>query len=256
MTLTVEHLSVTIDERPVLSDVSFSLADGERLGVIGGSGSGKTLTALAVQGLLPRGAVATGRILLDGVDVLALDDAELAKLRGDRVGMVFQEPKTALNPLHRLGRQMTESLQVHYHLSRAQRREAAEDLARRVGLDDSARMLRSYPHQVSGGQRQRAAIAAAIAAGPALLIADEPTTALDVTVQRGVLRLFVELSEQQGQALLFISHDLAVVAEVAERVIVLDQGQLIEEGRITDILRAPQHEITRALIEAADGRPE
>ncbi|MEB4615556.1 ABC transporter ATP-binding protein [Leucobacter sp. M11] len=255
MTLSVEQLSVSINDRPVLRDLTFALADGERLGVIGGSGSGKTLTALAVQGLLPRGATVSGRILLDGVDVLALDDAELAKLRGDRVGMVFQEPKTALNPLHRLGRQMTESLHLHYRLSRGQRREAAEELARRVGLDDSARMLRSYPHQVSGGQRQRAAIAAAIAANPTLLIADEPTTALDVTVQQGVLRLFLELSETQGQALLFISHDLAVVAEVAERVIVLDRGELVEEGRIEDILATPRHPVTRALIEAADGRP-
>lgn len=252
MTLDIRHLSVQIDGRAVLDDVSLRLGAGERLGIIGGSGSGKTLTALAVLGLLPRGAEASGQVLLDGVDVLALDDRELAALRGDRVGIVFQEPGTALNPLHRLGRQMTESLALHYRLDREQRRLAALELAGRVGLDDAERILRSYPHQVSGGQRQRAAIAAAIAAKPGLLIADEPTTALDVTVQRGVLRLFLELSAQEQQSLLFISHDLAVVAEVAERVVVLDGGRVVEEGTISAILSAPRHPVTRALIEAAD----
>lgn len=251
--LQVEDLRVTIGDTELLHGISFSLAPGERLGFIGGSGSGKTLTALAVAGLLPEDAVLRGSIRLGETELVGMPDTELASLRGDRIGMVFQEPKTALNPLHRLGRQMTEALALHYSLTRAERKAAALRLAARVGLKDPERMVRAYPHEVSGGQRQRAAIAAAISARPGLLLADEPTTALDVTVQKGVLQLFRELTEGDDTSLVFITHDLAVMAEVAERVLVFDGGNVIEQGRVGQILDSPSHPITRALIRAAGG---
>lgn len=251
--LTVENLSVTIGGAELLHGLSFSMAPGERLGFIGGSGSGKTLTALAIAGLLPEEAVIRGSIRLGDTELVGRPEPEMAALRGDRIGMVFQEPKTALNPLHRLGRQMTEALALHYSLTKAERKEAALRLAATVGLKDPERMVRAYPHEVSGGQRQRAAIAAAISANPGLLLADEPTTALDVTVQRGVLQLFRELTEGDDTSLVFITHDLAVMAEVAERVLVFDSGHIVEAGEVTQILENPKHLITRSLIQAAGG---
>lgn len=251
--LDVSDLSVSINGSTLLHQVSFSLAPGERLGFIGGSGSGKTLTALAISGLLPEEAEISGSIKLGDFELVGRPDAEIAPLRGEQIGMVFQEPKTALNPLHRLGRQMTEALALHYSLSRAERHQAALRLAAKVGLRDPERIVRAYPHEVSGGQRQRAAIAAAISAKPGLLLADEPTTALDVTVQRGVLELFRELTEADDTSLVFITHDLAVMAEVAERVLVFDQGRVVEDGTVTQILAAPAHPVTRALIRAAGG---
>ena len=249
--LSVDDLSVRIDGRELLHNVSFDVAPGERLGLLGGSGSGKTLTALALSGLLPRGAEVTGSVKLGDQELLDLDDTALARIRGDLIGTVFQEPRTALNPLRRLGRQMTQSLARHYELDRTQRREAALKLAARVGLDDPERIIRAYPHEVSGGQRQRAAIAAAISASPGLLIADEPTTALDVTIQQGILQLFIDLTEGDATSLIFISHDLAVLAEVAERILVFADGRIVESGTTTDLLQRPEHEITRALIAAA-----
>ncbi|MDI6022073.1 ABC transporter ATP-binding protein [Leucobacter sp. UT-8R-CII-1-4] len=251
--LEVNGLSVSMNGTPLLHDVSFSLAPGERLGFIGGSGSGKTLTALAISGLLPEEAEISGSIRLGNIELVGRPDAEIAPLRGDQIGMVFQEPKTALNPLHRLGRQMTEALALHYSLSKAERRQAALRLAAKVGLRDPERIVRAYPHEVSGGQRQRAAIAAAISARPGLLLADEPTTALDVTVQRGVLELFRELTVADDTSLVFITHDLAVMAEVAERVLVFDHGRVVEDGTVAQILAAPNHPVTRALIRAAGG---
>lgn len=251
--LTVTDLTVAIGGNELLHGISFALAPGDRLGFIGGSGSGKTLTALAVAGLLPEEAEVSGSIRLGDTELIGLPERELAALRGERIAMVFQEPKTALNPLHRLGKQMTEALALHYSLSRSERREAALRLASRVGLRDPERMVRAYPHEVSGGQRQRAAIAAAISARPGLLLADEPTTALDVTVQRGVLQLFRELTEGDDTSLVFITHDLAVMAEVAERVLVFDDGRVVENGEVAQILAAPVHPVTRALINAAGG---
>lgn len=251
--VTVEDLVVTIGGVELLHGLSFSLAPGERLGLIGGSGSGKTLTALAIAGLLPEEAEIRGSIRLGDTELVGRSEPEMAALRGDRIGMVFQEPKTALNPLHRLGRQMTEALALHYSLSNAERKAAALRLAATVGLKDPERMVRAYPHEVSGGQRQRAAIAAAISARPGLLLADEPTTALDVTVQRGVLQLFRELTEGDDTSLVFITHDLAVMAEVAERVLVFDSGHIVEAGEVAQILESPKHSITRSLIQAAGG---
>lgn len=252
--LAVAGLNVSIGARTLLHDISFELAPGERLGFIGGSGSGKTLTALAIAGLLPEEARVSGSIKLGETELVGLDDRELAPLRGERIGMVFQEPKTALNPLRRLGRQITESLTTHYSLTRQERREAALRLAAKVGLADPERMVRAFPHEVSGGQRQRAAIAAAISAHPGLLLADEPTTALDVTVQRGVLRLFRDLTEGDETSLVFITHDLGVMSEIADRVLVFDSGRVIEEGTVARILEQPQHEVTRSLIRAAGGQ--
>lgn len=250
--LVVENLSVSIGGTELLHDLSFELAPGERLGLIGGSGSGKTLTALAVAGLLPEEAEVSGSILFGDQQLVGLGERDLARLRGDQISMVFQEPKAALNPLHRLGRQMTEALALHYELSRSQRRKAALRLASQVGLGDPERIVRAYPHEVSGGQRQRAAIAAAISAGPGLLFADEPTTALDVTVQRGVLQLLRELTEGDECSLVFITHDLAVMSEVADRLLVLDGGRIIERGAVGEILSTPSHDVTRSLIDAAD----
>lgn len=251
--LDVDKLTVSINGTTLLHEVSFSLAPGERLGLIGGSGSGKTLTALAISGLLPEEAEIHGSIRLGDIELVGRPDAEIAPLRGDHIGMVFQEPKTALNPLHRLGRQMTEALALHYSLSRSERHQAALRLAAKVGLRDPERIVRAYPHEVSGGQRQRAAIAAAISAKPGLLLADEPTTALDVTVQQGVLQLFRELTEADDTSLVFITHDLAVMAEVAERVLVFDHGRVVEDGSVSQILASPKHPVTRALIRAAGG---
>ncbi len=251
--LSVEALTVSIGGAELLHEISFTLAPGERLGFIGGSGSGKTLTALAIAGLLPENAVVSGSIRLGDLDLLTLGERELAAVRGEQVGMVFQEPKTALNPLQRLGTQMTEALSLHYALSRSERRAAALRLAERVGLSDPERIVRAFPHEVSGGQRQRAAIAAAISARPSVLLADEPTTALDVTVQRGVLELFRELTESDHTSLVFITHDLAVMAEVVDRVLVFDAGRVIESGPVSQIIREPTHEVTRDLIDAAGG---
>lgn len=249
--LAVTDLTVRLDGRELLHNISFDLAPGERLGILGGSGSGKTLTALALSGLLPRDAVVSGSVRLGDQELVGLNEAALAHVRGDLIGTVFQEPKTALNPLRKLGRQMTQSLARHYELNRSQRRDAALQLAARVGLDDPERMTRAYPHEVSGGQRQRAAIAAAISASPGLLIADEPTTALDVTIQQGILRLFADLTSDDATSLIVISHDLAMLAQVAERILVFADGRIVESASTTDLLQRPTHEITRALIAAA-----
>lgn len=251
--LEVDDLRVSIGGTEIIRGVTFSLAAGERLGIIGGSGSGKTITALAIAGLLPPGATVSGSVRMNGRELLGLPDRELALIRGDRIGMVFQEPKTALSPFRRLGTQMTEALAIHYRLGRAERREAALRLALQVGLKDPERMVRAYPHEVSGGQRQRAAIAAAIAASPGLLLADEPTTALDVTVQRGILELFTEITDSAECSLVCITHDIAVVNQVADRVVVFEDGRIVEEGTVREILERPQHRVTQALVAAAGG---
>lgn len=256
VSLEVTDLKVAIGDKEIIHGVTFSLEAGERLGIIGGSGSGKTITALAIAGLLPTTARVTGSVRMNGRELIGLDDHELALIRGERIGMVFQEPKTALSPFRRLGKQMTGALAIHYRLSRSERREAALRLARQVGLKDPERMVRAYPHEVSGGQRQRAAIAAAMSASPGLLLADEPTSALDVTVQRGILELFTEITESDSCSLICITHDIAVVNEVAERVLVFADGRIIEQGTVSEILEAPQHEITQALIAAAGGEAQ
>lgn len=244
----------TSSGRPLLSHVSLRVAPGERVGLIGESGSGKTMTALAALGLLPDGVAATGQVRLAGVPGNLLDRGEqaMARLRGEAMSMVFQEPMTALNPLMRVGRQVAEAMTLHGTTGRTATRRAAELLAE-VGLPGSA--ARRYPHELSGGQRQRVGLAMALANDPAVLVADEPTTALDVTVQRQVLDLMVRLVEDRGAGLLFITHDLAVVSQVCERVVVLLEGVVVEEGPVAEVFAHPRHEYTKRLLAASTLEP-
>ena len=251
MTLEVTDLVIDIDGRPVVDGISFTVPDGARVGLIGESGSGKSLTALAVMGLLPEGAQASGSIRWNGREILGLPDRELATLRSDEIGMVFQEPRTALNPIRTIGRQIAETVRIHERVDRTAAKARAVAEAERVALPDPARIVDRYPHQLSGGQRQRAAIAIALAARPRLLIADEPTTALDVTIQAGVLRLLLSLVETDGMSLVFITHDLAVLAQVATHGVVLADGRVVEEGPLDVLLTAPSSPITQGLLRDA-----
>jgi peptide/nickel transport system ATP-binding protein len=249
--LHVENLTVALPMAdalvPIIEGVSFALARGESIGLVGESGSGKSITALAIMGLLPPGARAGGRILFEGRDLLAADEATLCAIRGGQIGMVFQEPMTALNPLKRVGEQVTEPLRLHLNLSRREAAERARRLLARVGIATPWR----YPHELSGGQRQRVVIAMALACGPALLIADEPTTALDVTVQAQVLDLLDDLKAESGMALLLITHDLGVVSERVGRVLVMYAGRVVEEGPTEIVFARMAHPYTRALFAAS-----
>lgn len=249
MTLAVKELSVFAGGRTLVRKVSFEVSDGERVGLIGESGSGKSLTALAVLGLLPDGLTATGSVRLLGDELLGASERVLSRLRGDRMSMVFQEPMTALNPLMRAGRQVAESIKLHNRISRSAARAKAGELLEAVHLPGIAR---AYPHQLSGGQRQRVMLAIALANDPELLICDEPTTALDVTVQAQVLKLIVDGVARREAGLLFITHDLAVVAQVCERLLVMRDGRIVEQGTTRDVLLTPQHEYTRSLLAASD----
>src|SRR5437660_2803792 len=219
--LEITDLTVRFGHKTVVDGVGFALGHGERLGMIGESGSGKSLTALAAIGLLPEEARVTGSVRLDGRELLSESDRAMAKIRGERIAMVFQEPLTALNPLMRIGKQLAEPLRLHRGLSAKAARARAIELAERVGLPDPDRIVRAFPHQLSGGQRQRVGIAIALACEPSVLIADEPTTALDVTVQAEILTLLRELVDEPGASLLFITHDLAVLSCVGSRLAVL-----------------------------------
>ncbi|SEA99716.1 ATP-binding cassette domain-containing protein [Leifsonia sp. 21MFCrub1.1] len=250
--LEVDHLTVTTRGGDVLvRDVSFRLDAGERLSLIGESGSGKSLTSFALTGLLPDGLQATGSVLLDGVPVLGARERDLVALRGRVASTVFQEPMTALDPLMRLGRQVGEPLRRHLGLRGDALRRAVHDALAEVGLPEPERIARAYSWEISGGQRQRVAIAAALACRPRLLIADEPTTALDVTVQADVLALLERLVAERGMALLFVSHDLAVVSRMAQRAIVLRQGRVVEEGAIGGLLSEPRDPYTAELVRSA-----
>jgi len=251
MSLRVESLRVSFGGRAVVDDVSFEVADGQRMGLIGESGSGKSLTALALMGLLPDGADVAGSIEWSGTELVGLTDREHARLRGREIAMVFQEPQTALNPIRTVGAQIAEAARLQRGLSRAQARELAVSLTDRVRLPEPERIVARYPHELSGGQRQRVAIAAALAGRPRLLIADEPTTALDVTIQAEVLELLLSLVEEEGMSLLFITHDLAVLAQVAQRALVLEDGAAVESGAIDDLLSRPAHPVTQGLLRDA-----
>lgn len=253
--LTVRDLSVKFGAFTLVRNVSFAMARGERIGLIGESGSGKSLTATALMGLLPDGLSASGSVHLDGhrENFIGAPDAAMRKIRGRDMTMVFQEPLTALNPLMRVGAQVAEIMTVHK--TAASRREAgakAIAMLASVKLPDPAEAARAYPHQLSGGQRQRVMLAMALANDPALLLCDEPTTALDVTVQRQVLDLVLESVTERGTGLLFITHDLAVVANMCTRVLVMNNGTVVEEGRTEDIFSRPQHAYTRGLLAASD----
>ena len=254
--LKIDSLTIRAGGQVLVKDVSLTIEHGARVGLIGESGSGKSLTAFAAVGLLPPGLKAKGSILLDGVQVIGATDQQLRPLRGSAAAFVFQEPLTALDPLMKIGRQVAEPIaRRHRREGRsASRQEIAAEVRHyleRVALPDIDRIANSYPFQVSGGQRQRVAIAMALACRPKLLIADEPTTALDVTTQAEILELLSTLVREEGMALLFISHDLPVVAKVVEEVTVLRRGEIVEQGPVRAVFSAPQHEYTKMLVEAA-----
>lgn len=254
--LTVEGLSIRTDEKVLVSDLSFSLKRGERVGLIGESGSGKSLTALAVTGLLPSGLISTGSVLLSGQQVIDAPDQVLDRVRGTTAAIVFQEPLTALDPLMRVGQQIAEPLARRARrdgvpLSGTRLKDAVLALIDDVALQDGQRIARAYPHELSGGQRQRIAIAMALSCKPDLLIADEPTTALDVTTQAEILGLMNRLVRERQMALLFISHDLPVVANTVESVVVMRLGEAVERGSVSGVFNRPQHEYTKTLVSAA-----
>ncbi len=251
----IENLSIRLpgeaDRRHAVEDLSLDIAAGEIVCVVGESGSGKSMTASALMGLLPDGlAVDTGRILLGEEDLLTFSEARMRKVRGARIGMIFQEPMTALNPLQTAGRQIAEVLLTHTGMGRAEAGARAVALLAEVGIPDPPLAAEAYPHELSGGQRQRVMIAMALALEPQVLIADEPTTALDVTVQAQILDLIRAIQKRVGMGILFITHDFGVVAEIADRVLVMQHGKVVERGAARDVLTDPQHPYTRALIAA------
>jgi len=249
--LDIQDLGVRFGAVDAVRGLSLHIDSGESLGLVGESGSGKSVSALAILRLLDESATVTGRIEFDGQDLLTLSSAQLRRIRGRQIAMIFQEPMTALNPVMPVGEQIAEAVRLHQHgLTRHQVRERAIEAMHAVALPDSAARYADYPHQFSGGQRQRILIAMAIANRPRLLIADEPTTALDVTVQAQILDLLAQLRERFGLAMLFISHDLAVVSQVADRVAVLRHGLLLEEASRAAIFRNPLHPYTRSLLGA------
>ncbi|WP_449045444.1 ABC transporter ATP-binding protein [Paracoccus versutus] len=250
-----DRLAVGIGGHDILRGIDLALPPGRITGLVGESGSGKSMAALAIMGLLPQGMAADGRVELDGQNLLELPERELCRIRGKRIGMIFQEPMTALNPLMTIGDQVAEVLRIHQGLDRKTAQERARDRLDRVGLAAPRFPLTLYPHELSGGQRQRVAIALAIALRPDLLIADEPTTALDVTTQARILDLLKGLVRDEGMALLLITHDLAVVAGIADHVAVMQRGTIVEEGPTEQVFRQRRHAYTRALFAASTHQP-
>jgi peptide/nickel transport system ATP-binding protein len=250
--LKVDTLSLAIGATPILKSVSLDIAAGEILGLVGASGSGKTLTALSVMRLLPHAASLSGSILLDGEALTEKTEAQMRALRGRRIGMIFQEPMTALNPLMRVGTQVAETLRLHTQVSAAEAKRAAGAALEVVGLSGEDGVLNKMPYALSGGQRQRAAIAMAVIMAPPLLIADEPTTALDAIAQAQVLRLLKSLVRERGMGLLLVTHDLAAIAQIADRLAVMRQGEIVEQGATFEVLRHARHPYTQALLAAAN----
>ena len=256
--LDVQNLTVVFEGSgsPVtaVDGVSFQIQPGEPLGLVGESGSGKSVTAFSILRLLqPPGRVSGGRVLFEGRDLLTLSEREMRAVRGARISLIFQEPMTALNPVMRVGDQIAEALTVHGKAGGSDARARAVELLTAVRIQDPERRVRDYPHQLSGGMRQRVMIAIALACQPPLIIADEPTTALDVTIQAQVLELLRDLKAQFNLALLLITHDFGVIAEMADRVAVMYKGALVEQGPVRQILREPAHDYTRSLLAAVPG---
>ncbi|MEM9639795.1 MAG: ABC transporter ATP-binding protein, partial [Pseudomonadota bacterium] len=251
--LSVENLRIELATRggmvPVVDDLSLWLNPGETLSIVGESGSGKSMTALAVMGLLPRiGRVASGRIMFEGQDMTQMEDAALRRIRGNQIGMIFQEPMTSLNPVYTVGEQIAEVLRHHQNQSAAEAWGNAIDLLDAVRIPNAKGRAGTYPHEMSGGQRQRVMIAMALACRPKILIADEPTTALDVTVQAEIFDLMRDLARETQTATILITHDMGVVAEMADRVVVMLKGRKVEDGTVVDLVNRPQHDYTKSLI--------
>jgi peptide/nickel transport system ATP-binding protein len=256
--LSVSRLTTVFDlpagPAPAVDDVSLAIHAGETLGLVGESGSGKSVTALSIMRLIePPGRIAGGSIRLGGRELLTLSESEMRKVRGAEVGLIFQEPMTSLNPVFTVGNQIAETLLVHGRATRRDARRQAIELLARVRVPDAERCVDDYPHQLSGGMRQRVLIAMALACKPSLVIADEPTTALDVTIQSQILDLLREMRTVLGLSLLLITHDLGVIAETADRVAVLYAGRIVEEGPVREILRTPRHPYTRGLLASMPG---
>ncbi|MFT7057551.1 MAG: microcin C transport system ATP-binding protein [Pseudorhodobacter sp.] len=259
--LTVENLNIGFRQNGNVIDavrnVSFTVGRGETVALVGESGSGKSVTALSTVSLLPGSAEISGSIIYNGTQMIGADDANLRRVRGNDISFIFQEPMTSLNPLHTIEMQLAESLELHQGLSGAATRKRILELLEKVGIRDAESRLGAYPHQLSGGQRQRIMIAMALANGPELLIADEPTTALDVTIQAQILDLLADLKTRENLSLLFITHDLGVVRRIADRVCVMQGGEIVEQGLTADIFNNPQHPYTKKLLAAEPtGRPE
>ncbi len=255
--LEVRHLTVEFgppgSARPAVNDVSFQIMPGETLGLVGESGSGKSMTAFSILRLVPPGGrITAGEVLFEGRDLLRLPESEMRAVRGAGISLIFQEPMTALNPVMRVGDQIAEALFVHGHARKAAAAQAVE-LMEAVHIPDAARRVRDYPHQLSGGMRQRVMIAIALACKPPLVMADEPTTALDVTIQAQILDLLRELKARFNLAFLIITHDFGVIAETADRVAVMHEGRIVEEGAVRQILRSPAHAYTQRLLAAVPG---
>jgi len=255
--LEVSHLHVRLQTHRgpayAVRDVSFALEAGETVGLVGESGCGKSITVMALMGLLPENAELTGSIRFDGEELVGKSDRALCRIRGDRIGMIFQEPMTALNPVHSIGRQVAEPLRLHRGMAAGAARQEAIALLDRVGIPDAARRIDAYPHQFSGGQRQRITIAMALACGPDLLIADEPTTALDVTIQRQILDLISDLVAERGMALMLISHDLGVIAQNVARTMVMYGGSVVESGPTGSVFANRIHPYSLGLFAARPG---
>ena len=257
--LQVDRLSIHFADREevqeVVRGISFSVQDGEIVGIVGESGSGKTMTALTIAGLFKEHAVLdAGTIRLDGTDLLKLTEREMRQVQGNRIGMIFQEPMTALNPTMKIGRQVEEVLRLHTDLDSRARKAAVIRALEEVELDEAEKLLFKYPHELSGGMRQRVMIAAAMICRPSLLIADEPTTALDAATQESILKLLKKLNDKYGMSILFISHNLRVVKELCTRVFMMKDGEILEEGETEVVFQNPKTEYTKALIAAIPAR--
>ncbi|MCE3199024.1 ABC transporter ATP-binding protein [Paenibacillus sonchi] len=246
------HFFTERGEVPAVDGVDLYINPGEVLGVVGESGCGKSVTSLSILKLVPNppGKIVSGRILLKGQDIVPLKEKEMRNIRGDAVSMIFQEPMTSLNPLFTVGQQIIETVRLHRGLSKKDARTHAVDMLRKVGIPRPEAIIDEYPHQLSGGMRQRVMIAMSVSCSPELLIADEPTTALDVTIQAQILDLIRKLNEEQGTAVMLITHDLGVVAEMCQRVAVMYAGKVVEEGSVRDIFKNPLHPYTRGLIQS------
>ena len=257
--LEIKNLAIefhdTVPFTKIVEDISFSMEEGEILGIVGESGSGKTQTALSVMGLLGEYArMPKGEILFQGRDILQMPREELWNIRGREIGMIFQEPMTSLNPVMTIGAQVEEAMKIHSRFNARERKERALQMMQNVELPNPQLLYEKYPHQLSGGMRQRVMIAAALVMEPKLLIADEPTTALDVTIQAQILKLLQKINREQGTAVLFISHDLGVIRHLCSRVIVMNQGKAVEQGDVQEIFRHPSMEYTRKLLAAIPNR--